>query len=233
MEIVAERPQGLPPFEEIAEDFVFLDDWEDRYRFLIELGRLLGEFPEAERTAQNKVQGCASQVWIATRRGKDGAGNPTVIFRGDSDALIVRGLIALLIALLSGRPARDVVVLRFAGGAEAAGARRASDPATLEWPCLNGEAPARRSGQGPIALAPSSCPAPVGPGPTTERIQPALRSRRRGWMAGSSLLPSPCVGRGGGGGAGPRLRQAVPTVVPPSALMWHSRCSTPCMSRVI
>jgi cysteine desulfuration protein SufE len=107
----ADRPAGLPAFEAIAEDFTFLDDWEDRYRFLIELGRALGEFPENERSAENKVQGCASQVWIATRRDRDSQGVPLMSFRGDSDALIVRGLIALLIALLSGRPAREIAAM--------------------------------------------------------------------------------------------------------------------------
>jgi cysteine desulfuration protein SufE len=106
--ITAARPAGLPAFDAIAEDFAFLDDWEDRYRFLIELGRALGDFPESERTAENKVQGCASQVWITTRRGRDSQGEPVMSFRGDSDALIVRGLIALLVALLSGRPAREI-----------------------------------------------------------------------------------------------------------------------------
>ena len=106
--ITAARPAGLPAFDAIAEDFAFLDDWEDRYRFLIELGRALGDFPESERTAENKVQGCASQVWITTRRGRDSHGEPVMSFRGDSDALIVRGLIALLVALLSGRPAREI-----------------------------------------------------------------------------------------------------------------------------
>ncbi len=105
---IAARPAGLPAFDTIVEDFAYLDDWEERYRFLIELGRALGEFPEAERTAENKVQGCASQVWFAFRRSRDSQGVPHMSFRGDSDALIVRGLIALLVALLSGRPAREV-----------------------------------------------------------------------------------------------------------------------------
>src|SRR6478609_5389117 len=91
--IDAARPAGLPAFEAIAADFAFLDDWEDRYRFLIELGRALGDFPESERTAANKVQGCTSQVWIATRRDRNSRGEPVMSFRGDSDAHIVRGLI--------------------------------------------------------------------------------------------------------------------------------------------
>ena len=104
----AARPAGLPAFEAIAEDFAYLDDWEDRYRFLIELGRALGDFPESARTPENKVQGCASQVWIATRRDRESRGEPVMNFRGDSDALIVRGLIALLVSLLSGRPPGEI-----------------------------------------------------------------------------------------------------------------------------
>lgn len=83
---------------EIRDDFALLDDWEDRYRYVIELGRQLPEFPEAMRTDANKVRGCASQVWIATRIDeKDGSRH--LHFEGDSDAHIVRGLIAILFAL--------------------------------------------------------------------------------------------------------------------------------------
>ena len=88
-------------FEDIAETFAFLDDWEDRYRHLIELGRAMAPLPEALRQPATKVQGCASQVWIVPRI--DGQGPEARFdFHGDSDALIVRGLIAVLHALYSG-----------------------------------------------------------------------------------------------------------------------------------
>lgn len=83
---------------EIRDDFALLDDWEDRYRYVIELGRQLPEFPEAMRTEANKVRGCASQVWIATRAA-DVDGVRRLHFEGDSDAHIVRGLIAILLSL--------------------------------------------------------------------------------------------------------------------------------------
>jgi cysteine desulfuration protein SufE len=92
--------------DEIIDDFSVLDQWEDRYRYIIELGRKLEPLPEAERTPANKVQGCASQVWLSTHITTNGA--PRFHFRGDSDALIVRGLIALLIALYSGKTAQEI-----------------------------------------------------------------------------------------------------------------------------
>src|SRR5690349_18074255 len=90
-------------FAEIAENLSFLDDWEDRYRYLIELGQALPPLAPEERNAANKVHGCASQVWLVTERNGD-----TLSYRGESDALIVRGLVALLITLYSGRPAREI-----------------------------------------------------------------------------------------------------------------------------
>jgi cysteine desulfuration protein SufE len=90
--------------EQIASDFAFLDEWEDRYRYIIELGRKLPPLPEAERTAENKVRGCASQVWLATH-----AADGRLHFEGDSDALIVRGLVALAIALFDGKTPAEVL----------------------------------------------------------------------------------------------------------------------------
>ena len=95
--------------DEIIENFSFLDDWDDRYRYVIELGRALAQLPEAARTDRNKVQGCASQVWLDTEVKPDGAAGPTLSFDGDSDAHIVRGLIAILFAIYSGKPARDIL----------------------------------------------------------------------------------------------------------------------------
>jgi cysteine desulfuration protein SufE len=90
-------------FDEIAETFDFLDEWEDRYRHLIELGRALPPMPEALKVPANKVDGCASQVWIQ-RKPAEGRFD----FWGDSDALIVKGLIAVLHALYAGRAPAEV-----------------------------------------------------------------------------------------------------------------------------
>jgi len=101
--------QSQPPFaiDDIIENFSLLDEWDDRYRYVIELGRKLPSFPDEQRTDTNKVQGCVSQVWLATTIDRrDGGARLT--FQGDSDAHIVRGLVAILIALLSGRSAADI-----------------------------------------------------------------------------------------------------------------------------
>ncbi len=95
--------------DEIIENFSLLDEWDDRYRYLIELGKTLAPLSERDRTAANKVQGCASQVWLATTVRPNGSGGPLLEFVGDSDAHIVRGLIAVLLALLSGRHAREIL----------------------------------------------------------------------------------------------------------------------------
>jgi cysteine desulfuration protein SufE len=93
--------------EEIIEGFEFIDDWEERIRYLIELGRELEPLPDEARSPANKVQGCASQVWLQTKvsEGED----PVLLFRGDSDAHLVKGLVAVTIALYSGRRARDIL----------------------------------------------------------------------------------------------------------------------------
>ena len=92
---------STPAFEEISENLSFLDDWEDRYRYLIELGGTLKPISEVERSAANKVNGCVSQVWLVTETEQNG-GQTVLRFRGDSDAMIVKGLVAVLIALFSG-----------------------------------------------------------------------------------------------------------------------------------
>jgi len=94
---------------EIIDNFSTLDEWDDRYRYLIELGRDLPPLPAAAHCDANKVQGCASQVWLDTTVRPDGAGGPVLIFEGDSDAHIVRGLIAILFATYSGKMARDIL----------------------------------------------------------------------------------------------------------------------------
>jgi cysteine desulfuration protein SufE len=95
--------------EEITSNFSLLDEWDDRYRYLIELGRTLEPLPEAERNDANKVQGCASQVWVTTELKPNGQRGPILTFHGDSDAHIVRGLIAVLFALYSGQHAKDIL----------------------------------------------------------------------------------------------------------------------------
>ena len=95
--------------DEIIENFDLLEDWEDRYRYVIELGRMLEPLPEASHSEANKVRGCASQVWLEARAEDGAGGDPRLSFRGDSDAHIVRGLIAILIALFSGRKASEIL----------------------------------------------------------------------------------------------------------------------------
>jgi cysteine desulfuration protein SufE len=94
--------------DEIRDNFALLDDWDDRYRYVIELGRMLDPMPEAEHSAANKVRGCASQVWLSkqiARRDDE----PLLNYLGDSDAHIVRGLIAILLTLYSGRTPQQIL----------------------------------------------------------------------------------------------------------------------------
>lgn len=94
----------------LQSDFELLDDWEDRYRYIIELGRTLAPLPEQFRTEATKVRGCASQVWLVSEtRPAGNGGGPALHFVGDSDAHIVRGLIAILFALYEGKSARDIL----------------------------------------------------------------------------------------------------------------------------
>ncbi len=95
--------------DEIIDNFELLDEWDDRYRYVIELGRTLRPLPEEAHTEANKVRGCASQVWLLTHVEPDGTEGPALTFEGDSDAHIVRGLIAILHALYSGKPAREIL----------------------------------------------------------------------------------------------------------------------------
>jgi cysteine desulfuration protein SufE len=95
--------------DEIRDNFALLDEWDDRYRYVIELGRTLEPMPEAEHSAENKVQGCVSQVWLSKRLDRAGEKTALLRYRGDSDAHIVRGLIAILFAMYSGQPARQIL----------------------------------------------------------------------------------------------------------------------------
>jgi cysteine desulfuration protein SufE len=90
-------------FEDIRENLSYLDDWEDRYKYIIELGQALPPLADEEKNAANKVHGCTSQVWLVTERDRD-----LLSYRGESDAMIVRGLVAILVALYSGRSPSDI-----------------------------------------------------------------------------------------------------------------------------
>jgi cysteine desulfuration protein SufE len=107
--MTASAPDLMPRIDEIIDNFSFLEEWDDRYRYVIELGRGLRPLPEQDRTDVNKVRGCVSQVWFATKVWSDGTENPILTFVGDSDAHIVRGLIAILFAMYSGKRPDEIV----------------------------------------------------------------------------------------------------------------------------
>ena len=95
--------------QDLIDDFAFLDEWEDRYRYVIELGKGLEPLSEEEHAPENKVEGCVSQVWLVKEMRKDEDGNATIHFRGDSDAHIVRGLIAILMQLYSDKTPAEIL----------------------------------------------------------------------------------------------------------------------------
>jgi cysteine desulfuration protein SufE len=105
----AQTAGGTADIGAIIDDFSVLEDWDDRYRYVIELGRRLTPLDGRDRNDRNKVQGCASQVWLATTVHPDGPDGPVLTFIGDSDAHIVKGLIAILLATYSGRHAREIL----------------------------------------------------------------------------------------------------------------------------
>lgn len=94
--------------DDIIENFEFLDDWEDRYKYLIELGNGLSPIDEDAHNAQNKVNGCVSQVWLVSEISADGQ---SILFKGDSDAHIVRGLVAICLAIYSGKSPSEIIEL--------------------------------------------------------------------------------------------------------------------------
>ncbi|WP_371420485.1 SufE family protein [Tardiphaga sp.] len=98
----------MTTIDDIRDNFELLEDWDDRYRYVIELGRTLTPMPDEEHSAANKVSGCASQVWLSRQVARD-HGAPVLNYLGDSDAHIVRGLIAILLTLYSGRKAEDIL----------------------------------------------------------------------------------------------------------------------------
>jgi cysteine desulfuration protein SufE len=112
----------------IRTDFALLDDWEDRYRYIIELGRELPVLDEALRTDANKVRGCASQVWIASELQTMADGAVRLVFRGDSDAHIVRGLIAILFAIVDGKSPEEILALDANAGFAALGLKEHLTP---------------------------------------------------------------------------------------------------------
>lgn len=99
------------PISEILSNFEFLDDWDDRYRYVIELGRELEGLSPEDRTSTNKVQGCVSQVWLLTKTETDNNGELRLYFKGDSDAHIVRGLIGIIIALFNGKTPAEILTI--------------------------------------------------------------------------------------------------------------------------
>jgi cysteine desulfuration protein SufE len=107
--MTATSSETLTTLDEIVDNFALLEEWDDRYRYLIELGRGLSPLPARDRSEPHKVQGCASQVWLATTVHPNGRGGPILTFFGDSDAHIVRGLIAILFAMFSGKRADEIL----------------------------------------------------------------------------------------------------------------------------
>ena len=99
------------PIDHIRDDFELLDDWEDRYRYVMELGRAMPPLDESLRTGTNKVRGCASQVWLAAKVAPTAGGDTTLVLAGDSDAHLVRGLVAIVIAIYEGRPLDEIATL--------------------------------------------------------------------------------------------------------------------------
>ncbi|MGJ8589998.1 MAG: SufE family protein [Yoonia sp.] len=93
-----------PDFEELVDTFEFLDDWEDRYRHVIDMGKAMDPLEDALKVPATKVDGCASQVWLVPKIEGD-----VFTFRGESDAMIVRGLIAVLSALYNNQPVSEIV----------------------------------------------------------------------------------------------------------------------------
>ena len=99
----------MTTIDEIRENFTLLDEWDDRYRYVIELGRMLAPLPAEDHSAENKVQGCVSQVWLSKRIDRDANGEPRLIYLGDSDAHIVRGLVSIVLTLFSGHTPQEIL----------------------------------------------------------------------------------------------------------------------------
>jgi cysteine desulfuration protein SufE len=109
MKALGDRALDIMTIDEIRDNFALLDEWDDRYRYVIELGRTLDPMPDAEHSVANKVQGCVSQVWLSKQVDRGEAAKPLLKYLGDSDAHIVRGLIAILLTLYSGRTPQQIL----------------------------------------------------------------------------------------------------------------------------
>jgi cysteine desulfuration protein SufE len=118
----------MTAIDEIVENFTLLDEWDDRYRYVIELGHTLAPLSDEAHNEANKVRGCASQVWLLTHVKPDGAAGPILTFDGDSDAHIVRGLIAIVIALYSGKTAHEILATDALGLFDRIGLREGLTP---------------------------------------------------------------------------------------------------------
>ena len=129
----------MTTIDEIRDNFELLDEWDDRYRYVIELGRTLEPMPEAEHSAENKVNGCVSQVWLQKLVDRDG-GAPVLKYLGDSDAHIVRGLVAIVLSLYSGRTPQEILATDAIARVRRVRISRASDAAALQRPALDGRA---------------------------------------------------------------------------------------------
>lgn len=103
--------RDVTKLDEIIENFDYLEEWEDRYRYVIEIGRGLEPLDESAYCDKNKVRGCVSQVWLVTRVARAPGGSAILYFKGDSDAHIVRGLVAILLALYSGQTAPEILAI--------------------------------------------------------------------------------------------------------------------------
>lgn len=124
-------------FEQILDDFEFLDNWEDRYRYIIELGKGLPDFPDSLKGPPYKVDGCASQVWIKSTVVGEGGPDALINLEGDSDAHIVRGLIAILLALYSGKSASDIAHINASEQFEKLGLKDRSVSSSARWERLS------------------------------------------------------------------------------------------------
>ena len=113
----------MTAIDDIVENFELLDEWDDRYRYVIELGRTLSPLADSAHVDANKVQGCASQVWLLTHVKPNGSSGPVLTFEGDSDAHIVRGLIAILFAMFSGKRPDEILAADAPGTFERLGLR--------------------------------------------------------------------------------------------------------------
>lgn len=101
----------LPTIDEVYDAFALIDDWEERYAYLIELGRALPPLADAERTEENRVRGCVSQVWLVHDAEEREDGRRTLVFRGDSDAMIVKGLVAVVLGLMNHKTPAEIATL--------------------------------------------------------------------------------------------------------------------------